>query len=242
MKKYFLIFVVMLMILGLTYTLGEKIILTLVGGDMYVPIMRVNTEENKLAFTFNVTHEGDISELLKLLKQYNIKSTIFVTENMILDDTLVEKILLEGHQIGLLAFTDKNIETLTINQIVEELKDITETFQRIGGEELEILRTFEYNSTVSAACKSLGIKYVLWDVDSNDVKEIGVNDIVQRINYNVKGGSIVVFNTSCKYTFSAIRILLESQLIDEYQIVSLKELLYHDNYYINAFGEQIRKR
>jgi peptidoglycan/xylan/chitin deacetylase (PgdA/CDA1 family) len=242
MKKYFFIFIVILMILGLTYSLGEKIILTLVGGDMYVPIMRVKTEENKLAFTFNVLREDDLGELLNLLKQYNIKSTIFLTENMILDNSLVEMILLEGHQIGLLAFNNRNIESMTPNQIIEELKNISQTFQGIGGERIEIVRTLEYKGTVSAACKTLGIKYILWDVDSKDVKEVGVNDIVERINYHVKGGSIVVFNTSYKYTFPAIRMLLESSLIDEYQIVSLKELLYHDNYYINSFGEQVRKR
>lgn len=243
MKKYFLLFIVMLMILGLTHTLGEKVVMTLAGSSKHTPIHRVETGDNNMALTFNVETNQGITEILNKLKEYDVKSTFFLTEEVIKENPdLVRKIYLSGHQIGWLAFGEKNMDELTLKYITERIEDVSLQLEQNIGVGLEVLRPQKgHNDTLLVASKNLGIHCVLWDVDSNSTREIGIDDIVQRVKLGSQKGSIVLFSSEGKYTIDAVSILLHDFREDNVGLVPLKELLYKDKYQINTQGEQIKR-
>lgn len=245
MKKYFFLLIVILMILGFTHTLGEKVVLTLAGSSKYAPIHRVVTDDNKMALTFNVNaYDENIERILKKLKEFEVKSTFFLTEELIKESPeLVRKIYLSGHQIGWLAFGENHIDQLTMKYITQKIEEISLQLEQNIGVGLEVLRPEkDYNDTLLVTCKNLKIHCVVWDVNSNDNKEIGINDIVQRVKLGSQKGSIILFNSEGKYTLEAVSILLKDLRDDNIALVSLNNLLYKDKYDITIDGEQVKKR
>lgn len=60
------------------YTFFPKAISVFARADRLVPIYRVETQEKKVAISFDAAWGSDVTpKLLKILKKYNIKTTFF---------------------------------------------------------------------------------------------------------------------------------------------------------------------
>ena len=58
---------------------------------------------------------------------------------------------------------------------------------------------------------------------------------------NIKEGSIVLFHNNAKYTPENLSKIITQLTKEGYEFVTVSELIYDDNYYINEKGEQIKK-
>ncbi len=83
--------------------------------------------------------------------------------------------------------------------------------------------------------------YPIWDGDSLDWKEYGVNDEIKRVleHKALGNGSIILFHNDAKYTPDALDSILKGLKEKGYEIVPISELIYKDDYYMNHEGRQI---
>ena len=88
-------------------------------------------------------------------------------------------------------------------------------------------------------CDELGLICIEWSVDSLDWKELGVREMTERVLKNVRPGSIVLFHNNSKYILDALPGILK-ELKKKYQIVSVGELIYTENYTVDRQGIQHR--
>lgn len=58
---------------------------------------------------------------------------------------------------------------------------------------------------------------------------------------NIKEGSIVLFHNNAKYTPQNLNKIISQLTQEGYEFVTVSELIYDDNYYIDEKGEQIKK-
>ena len=75
--------------------------------------------------------------------------------------------------------------------------------------------------------------------DSLDWKEIGVQDIIDRVLGKVQPGSIVLFHNAAKYTPQALPSVIEGLIREGYSFVPISQLIYRDNYTLDHAGKQI---
>lgn len=58
---------------------------------------------------------------------------------------------------------------------------------------------------------------------------------------NIKEGSIALFHNNAKYTPQNLKKIINKLTEEGYQFVTISELIYDDNYYVDEKGEQIKK-
>lgn len=75
--------------------------------------------------------------------------------------------------------------------------------------------------------------------DSLDWKDISAQQIVERVNRNVKNGSVILFHNNAQHVLEYLPQILSNLKEKGYEIVTINELIYHDNYHIDSSGMQI---
>jgi len=207
-----------------------------------LPIYCVDTPEKKVAISFDAAWGADYTEsLLKILKNYNVKTTFFLVGFWVDKyPEMVKRIDEEGHEIGNHSSNHPHMSKLSKEQIIDELAKTSEKIEAITHKKVTLFRPpfGDYNNRLIETSRAMGIQVIQWDVDSLDYKDYGADAIVKRVLSKVKNGSIVLFHNNATYTADALPIILENLQKEGYKIVPVSELIYKENYYIDHTGMQ----
>jgi polysaccharide deacetylase family sporulation protein PdaB len=207
-----------------------------------LPIYCVKVPEKKIAISFDAAWGSDKTEdLLKTLKDHNIKTTFFLVGFWVEKyPEMVKRISDEGHEIANHSATHPKMSTLSKEQIVKELNSTSEKIEAITGKPTTLLRPpfGDYNDRLIETAQELGYQVIQWDVDSLDYKDYGTQAIVDKVLKKVGDGSIVLFHNNATYTPEALPIILDELQKQGYQIVPISELIHKENYYIDHTGRQ----
>ena len=79
---------------------------------------------------------------------------------------------------------------------------------------------------------------IQWDVDSLDYKDLSVEDIKKSVIPKVQNGSIVLFHTDTLCTAKALPSIIKELKEKGYELVTVSELIYKENYIIDHSGKQ----
>ena len=186
-----------------------------------------------VALTFDDgPHPTLTDEILDILDEYNVKATFFVIgKNASENPGPVKRAIDSGHEIG-----NHTYSHLLLGKCSEEvyLADV-EKAEKLFEEEFSYRpRLFRppggrfAAETVEKIC-SMGYKYVLWAwrLDTRDWACPSVDDVVDTVMSNVRGGDIVLFhdyNSRRSPTPEALRVIIPSLCEQGYTFVTVSEL------------------
>lgn len=214
--------------------------------DKKLPIYSVDTEEKKIAITFDTTWGDDnVEEILNLLDKYDAKATFFVI-GLWADDfpDRVKEIDKRGHEIGNHSNKHPNMTNISKEKIIKEL-DITDAkLLELIGKTTNIFRFPEgaYNDLAVEAVESTGRKCIQWDIDSIDWKKEDPKTQYDRVIKKVEPGSILLFHTNTEHTVESLEMVLEKLKSEGYKFVKTSDILYEKDYHINGQGKQIKNK
>ncbi len=232
--------------------LGLCILLTtIVGKSVQVastykktPIYSVETEERKIAITFDAAWTNqDTDELIKILKKHNAVATFFVVGDWASKFPESVKALYEaGHTIANHSDTHKEFSKCTREEIRQEIVNCNEKLEGITGGKITLVRapSGDYSAESLEVAESLGMKMIQWDNDSLDYTGLSVEEIVSRVCSRAKNGSIVLFHNGVENTAPALDKILTELAAQGYSFVSVNDLIYKDNYSIDHTGRQYK--
>jgi len=207
-----------------------------------LPIYSVETEEKKIAISFDAAWGDDYTlGILDILDRYNIKSSFFLVGFWVdKHPEHVKEIYKRGHDVGNHSTNHPYMTKLSDEEIVKELNITGEKIEKLINEKPILFRPpfGDYDDRVINLCRENGYYVIQWDVDSLDWKELGVQPVVDRVTRNVKNGSIVLFHNNAKYVLDFLPIIIEKLQAEGFEIVPISELIYKDNFYIDNTGRQ----
>ncbi len=210
-----------------------------------IPIYNVNTDENKVAVTFNcAVGNSDIDSILATLDKYGVKATFFLLGSWADDYTEeVQKIYDAGHELGNHSYSHKDMPSMTYEDILLDMGKCNETVRNITGHSPTLFRapSGSYDNKTISAAEELGMKTIQWDVDTLDWKNISADEIVTRVMSKVGSGSIIQFHTGTEHTAEALPEIFEMLTEQGYSFVTVGELIYKENYTIDNTGRQIKE-
>ncbi|NLV77320.1 MAG: polysaccharide deacetylase family sporulation protein PdaB [Tissierellia bacterium] len=242
-----ILIVIFLVIISIIYT-GIKSNIQIAQVFSYkkeLPIYSVETEEKKLAISFDAAWGDDYTlEILDILDKYNVKSTFFLV-GFWADKypEHVKEIYNRGHDVGNHSTNHPYMTKLSDDEIEKELNITGDKIEKLIKEKPILFRPpfGDYNDRVINVCKDNGYYVIQWDVDSLDWKEMGVQPVVDRVTRNVRNGSIVLFHNNAKYVLEYLPIIIERLQREGYEIVPISQLIYKENFYMDNTGRQIKK-
>lgn len=208
-----------------------------------LPIYSVNNNRKQVAITFDAAWtDSNVDELIKIMKQYNVKSTVFaVGEWADKYPEAVKKLSKAGHEIGNHSNAHKHLDSLNDQQFISDTKLCNQKIEKLTGKKVSLYRGpyGEYNNNTVKAIESLGMYYIQWDCDSLDWKpNYTVEMIASSAVKNVKSGSIILLHIGAKHTSEALPMILSKLQSEGYEFVTVSRLIYKKNYTIDNTGMQ----
>ena len=149
----------------------------------------------------------------------------------------------KGHEIGTHSNTHPHVEQLSAEKNLEEIKLGVEKLQKITGEQTRLYRTpyGEYNDTVINTARENGYYTIQWNIDTLDYKGLTGDEMWGRIKEKLQKGSIILTHNGTEHTADSLDMLLKNIKTNGYQVTTVSDLIYKDNYIIDNNGTQINK-
>lgn len=210
-----------------------------------LPIYAVETDEKKVAITFDAAWSNqDTDELINILKKHNAKATFFIVGDWAEKfPESVKAFYDNGHTIANHSDTHKAFSKCTYKEIREEIMNCNAKLEKIIGAKVTLVRapSGDYTNQSLDVARELSMPMIQWDVDSLDYKGLSVDEIVKRITSRTVNGSIILFHNGVENTAAALDKTLTELEKKGYSFVSVDELIYKDNYYLDHTGRQHKK-
>ncbi len=239
---YGLAFLLVLMIFqGLAWQ-GTVEVITRITEKRLLPIYEVNRSEKVISISLDAVWGVEFTDaFLELFEKEGIKTTFFLGGYWLEKyPDYAKKIVASGHEIGNHTYSHPHLNSLSPQEIRHELERNHTLIVDITGFTPTLFRPpfGEYSNKVIEAAASLGYQTIQWSIDSLDWRNPTVDHIVQRIQSQVRPGSIILFHNNGQNTLAALKVLLPSLKAQGYRIVPISELIYRENYFIDANGVQ----
>lgn len=207
-----------------------------------LPIYSVQTDEKKIAITFDAAWTNqDTQELIQILKKHNAKATFFIVGDWAekFPDS-VKAFHDAGHIIANHSDTHKAFSKCSREEIREEIINCNKKLEAITGEKVTLLRapSGDYTDESLEVANSLKMQTIQWSADSLDYTGLSVDEIVQRVLLRTETGSIVLFHNGVENTAEALDKILTELSAQGYSFVSVDDLIYKDDYYLDHTGKQ----
>ncbi len=234
--------IISMVLLSINYDGGASAEVYFGSAPRLVPIYSVDTSEKKVAITFDTAWGADkTNNIVSILKEYGVTATFFMVGFWAEDYPDMVRLIDEaGIEIGTHSNTHPDFTTLNEGQMKLELETSISTITNIIGKPVELFRApfGAYNNTMLKLTDSMGLKTIQWDVDTLDWKGYSALDICERVMSKVKNGSIILCHNNADNIVEALPLILERLLNAGYEVTSVGNLIYQDNYYIDNLGQQ----
>ncbi len=193
--------------------------------------------EHKVALTFDDgPNEPYTSEILQILKRYNVHATFFMMgENIETYPETARAIVQAGHVIGNHSYSHKDLVLDTNADVRRQIEKTDEIIQRVTGQRTHLFRPpygHEDFLTVHQATR-LGYIMVEWTVSARDWRKPGMPHIVSNVMRHVHNGSIILLHDGDKWrhgsdrsqTVDALPKLIMDLRQQGYDLVTVPEIL-----------------
>lgn len=192
------------------------------------PIYRGNPEKPMVALLINVAWGNEyIPGILKILDDSQVKATFFFDGSWVKKNPdLATSISLRGHEIGNHAYSHPDLKQRSRNETMDELKKTNDVIEAT-------LRTKpkwfappsgSFNQETIHVANELGMKTILWTVDTVDWKKPATSEMVRRVVTGVENGSMVLMHPT-KPVAEGLESMISSIKEKGYQLGTVSDLM-----------------
>lgn len=235
--------VILLFCIAGTLIEEKEAITTSSTNEKYLPIYKVQTQENKVALTMNCAwNADDIDKILEILEENNVKITFFMVGDWIEKyPDAVKKIYEAGHEIGTHSDTHPHVNNLSYEENINQLENSNDKIEKITGSRTNLYRTpyGEYSETVIKASQDKGYYTIQWSLDTLDYTGLTGDEMWNRIKDKISSGDIILMHNGTEHTADSLDKILKNIKDKNLEVVKISELIYKDHYTININGTQI---
>jgi peptidoglycan-N-acetylglucosamine deacetylase len=190
-----------------------------------------NEDLKQVALTFNISWgQEKVHDILSVLDKEDVKATFFVSgEWAERHPEIVKKITEANHELGMLGYRYKSYVQQDISEVKSDLKKAQAVFNKLGYSNITLLRppNGHFNEEVLTTADNMGYSVIYWNINPNDWKNPGTNNIVQTVLDKTSGGDIILLHASdiIKQTEKALTEIIPALHKKELSFVTISELI-----------------
>lgn len=203
-----------------------------INGTVWADHIRdLDPEKPMIALTFDDgPHYQQTPRLLEILEKYDVKSTFFILGDRVTwgesNETALKAVYDAGHEVGSHTYTHAHLKTLSAEEITEEVTKTRDVIYSVIGEYPVFVRP-PYGQYDEKVQKNAYAPLVNWHIDSEDWKSKDTDTIVEHVLAEARDGMIVLMHDIHWFTVDAVERIIPELQARGYQIVTVRELLYH---------------
>ena len=199
----------------------------------YVDKKAVSENDKVLYLTFDAGYEnGNISEILDVLKDENVSAAFFILNNLVYKNTsLVIRMAEEGHTVCNHTAHHKDISNLSNDEICNELSSLERIYQLKIGKNLSHYFRFpegKYSLDSVKKINDLGYKTNFWSFgyeDWDNGKQPSHDYAYEKIISNTHPGEIVLLHPTSKTNADVLPKIIKKWKSMGYRFGTLDELV-----------------
>lgn len=192
-------------------------------------VYRGNPNRKQVALTFDGGGGGTYaSKQLAILKNYNVKATVFLTGKWIENfPTLAKTIATDGYEIGNHSYSHPYMTQISDAKIQEEVIKTEKLIMGLGAKKPNLFRPpyGARNTHLDNLVNNLGYSSIMWSIDTIDWKNPGPQAIIDKIKNNIQNGSIVLMHLDAPDTVNALPEIITWLRNQGYQLVTVSEII-----------------
>lgn len=137
--------------------------------------------------------------------------------------------------------THPHVNNLSYDENIKEIELSNDKIEKIIGKRTNLYRApyGEYNNTVIKAANDKGYYTIQWSLDTLDYTGLTGNEMWNRLDSKLSSGDIILTHNGTKYTADSLDMILKNIKKKGYSVVPVSDLIYEENYKIDATGMQI---
>lgn len=193
------------------------------------------TNKKQVALTFDDAPDNQFTpQLLNILQRYRVKATFFVVGYRVAQyPEMLKRIARDGHVVGNHTYHHPQLNKLSSDRFQQEILRNEETIRPIVGYTPKLVRP-PYGAITDQELHWLGERHYLvvnWNVDPEDWRGHGKDQIIARATERIHPGSIILLHSATgeggdlSGTVEALPSIIERLRAEGYQLVTLPELL-----------------
>ena len=159
-----------------------------------------------VGLTFDDGPTGSTSALLSVLRANGVRATMFnVGQNVQGNPSAAQAQVAAGMWVGNHSWNHAHMTSMSQSQMQSDLSQTSSVIQSATGGRPQLFRPpyGETNSTLQSVASSLGMRQVLWDVDSQDWNGASVSQIVSNAS-RLQAGQVILMHDGIQNTRDAI--------------------------------------
>lgn len=201
------------------------------------PIYSANVSSQAIGLTFDISWgENTAIPILDILKKEGIRATFFLSSPWAgKHEQIVQRMVADGHEIGSHGNRHIDLNTLSANEIEQEIKTAEAVLETISNQKINLIRAPNgaYDNKVIDTANRLGYKVIQWSVDSLDWKRPGPDAVINNVlnglkpGNGAKPGDIILFHASdsAPDTVQALPAVIKNLKAKGYLLIPIGELL-----------------
>ena len=178
-----------------------------------------------VALTFDDGPGYYTNEILDLLQQYDAKATFFMLGTEVEN---YKSAVWREHEMGMEqgnhSWDHKTLTHLSGEEIANEFQKMNDALSEVTGEEAKLFRAPGGGINGDVYANSLGMKSILWSIDTLDWETKNAQQTYDTVINNIKDGDIVLMHEIYEATLNALKMLLPKLKEMGYQMVTVSEL------------------
>lgn len=159
---------------------------------------RSKGESDGVSLMFNVyQYTENVYKILNILDDHQAKATFFLGGCWAEKNTdCAKEISVRGHEIASHGYFHRDHKTLSYQQNVEEISASVQLLSHLSNQPVTLFAppSGSYDSQTVSACRSLGLKTILWTKDTIDWRDDDVDLIVSRATQNLETGEYILLH------------------------------------------------
>ncbi|WP_141603448.1 polysaccharide deacetylase family protein [Terrilactibacillus laevilacticus] len=162
------------------------------------PIYRGNPKKPMVAFLINVSWGNEyIPQMLKILKHNHIHATFFLDGKWVEDNSKLALMIAEGgHEIGSHAYGHPDLNKMTKSDVSTSLKKANRVIEATLDLKPRLMAppSGSFNQQTVYVSHQLGMRTILWTVDTVDWKHPDTRSMVMRVISRTENGSMILMH------------------------------------------------
>ncbi|MDR4886449.1 polysaccharide deacetylase family protein [Fredinandcohnia sp. QZ13] len=175
-------------------------------------IYRGNPNKPIVSFLINVAWGNEyIPDMLETLKKHNVKATFFLEGRWVKENPDLAKMIVDaGHEVGNHSYTHPDMKKLSSDLVREQLIKTNQVIEAATGKKPTLFAppSGSYRDEVVTIADELGMKTIMWSVDTIDWQRPQPHVLVQRVMGKIHPGAMVLMHPTSPTAQSLERLIL----------------------------------